>query len=273
MTRLGNRTVSWYHGPFVPGSLSSSPPISFPIEAADKVLHYNSSIGMLDVSYAAAWELGRLLTLQNKPVAAALYNWKRSHAQADKLRDLESKWLHLDCGKQDAPEDLPRNVVEWFRDLTILRGVPFSYLVPDERMLPAESLRFFQIDSEWVQCLLDGAFSIGRVLKNDHSLDKAHTNRLTEVLKPATRASGLLLRSAVVSGWPDLLVDGFVGSDPLSKLREEKLSPSILLCLFENVVQKVRIHQKPEALHFGLSADDENKFIAAPHCDIFTRTW
>ena len=259
-TRLGNRTVSWYHGPFVPGSLSS-PPISFPIEAADKVLHYNSSIGMLDVSYAAAWELGRLLTLQNKPVAAALYNWKRRHAQADKLLELEDQWLHLPFRKQDAPADLPRNVVEWFHDLMILRGVPFSYIVPDERMLPAESLRFFQIDSQWVQCLLDGAFSIGRVLESDHSRDAAHTERLTGDLRPATRASGFLLRSTVVSGWPDLLVDGYDRSDsPLSKLREEKLSPGILLCLFENVVQKIDIHQKPEALHFGLSADDGSKF-------------
>jgi hypothetical protein len=257
-TRAGNQTVSWYHGPLVPGTVSS-PPIEFPIPAADKVVHYNPSIGMLDVSYAVAWELGRLLTLQNKAVATALYNWKRRHTQADKLEQAEAQWLHLPFRPQSSPSDLPGNVADWFRDLSVLRGVPFRYLVPDERMLPAESLRFFQIDPQWIQCLLDGAFSIGRVVTSDHSRDAAHTERLTADLKPETRASGLLLRSTVVSGWPDLLVDAYDQSGPLTKLREDKLSPAILLSVFEGVVQKVDIHQKPEALHFGFSAKEGSK--------------
>ena len=29
-------------------------------------------------------------------------------------------------------------------------------------MLPLESIRFFRVDQEWVDCLADGAFSIGR---------------------------------------------------------------------------------------------------------------
>lgn len=261
-TRLGNRTVSWYHGPFVPGTLSCTP-IEFPIQAADQAVHYNESLGMLDVSYGAAWELGRLLTLQNKTVAAALYNWKRRHAQTEKLLEAERQFLHLGMERQSAPGDLPQNVADWFRDLSLLRAVPFRYLVPDEKMLPPESLRFFQIDPLWIQCLVDGAFSVGRVLAGDHVRDRNHVRRLPADLKPAGPASGLFLRSAVVSGWPDLLVDAYDSEGPTAKLREDKLSPNILLCLFTNVVVRVDIHQRPEALHFGFSRkkDFENQYI------------
>ena len=36
---------------------------------------------MFDESYAAAWELGRLMALRSKPFSVALCNWKRQHAQ------------------------------------------------------------------------------------------------------------------------------------------------------------------------------------------------
>jgi hypothetical protein len=62
---------------------------------------------------------------------------------------------------------LPDAVSAWFESLRKLEGVPFDYLVPDERMLPLESIRFFRVDNKWVGCLLDGAFSIGRVAGSD----------------------------------------------------------------------------------------------------------
>ena len=40
--------------------------------------------------------------------------------------------------------ELPETVRSWFENLILLEGVPFRYLVPDECMLPAESIRFFQ---------------------------------------------------------------------------------------------------------------------------------
>ncbi len=36
---------------------------------------------MFDVSYAAAWQLGRLLALQSNNFAETLYNWKRENVQ------------------------------------------------------------------------------------------------------------------------------------------------------------------------------------------------
>ena len=52
-------------------------------------------------------------------------------------------------------------VAMWLTRLHELHGVPFNYLVPDAEMLPAESIRFFQVDNNWIEALLDGAYSIG----------------------------------------------------------------------------------------------------------------
>ena len=81
--RQGNKTVSWYRGPLVPGK-NTTTEVSLPIRAADELIYYDDAYGMFDVSYAAAWELGRLLALQSKSFSVSLYHWKRSHAR--KLR-------------------------------------------------------------------------------------------------------------------------------------------------------------------------------------------
>ena len=89
-TRYGDRTVSWYRGPFVPCSVPLTdqvplPPIGedgaptgiAPLATADEALRYDPTTGIFDVSYAAAWQLGRLMALQDKSFSLALLAWKR----------------------------------------------------------------------------------------------------------------------------------------------------------------------------------------------------
>jgi hypothetical protein len=151
-------------------------------------------------------------------------------------------------------------VTTWFADLTLLHGVPFSYLVPDERMLPLESIRFFCLDQRWIECLLDGAFSVGRAMLTDHQRDQNHATGKAKSLvrNPHDLVTGLLLRSDVVTGWPGLLVDWDNGENNETKLplRMERLSKNVLLCLFAGKVAAVNIHQKPETLHFGFNRPD-----------------
>ncbi len=88
-TRQGCETVSWYRGPFVPFEVPptifipvpDSTPVVNPIETADQVVRYNPETGMMDVTYAAAWQIGRLLAIQDKGFSQALYNWSRSVTQ------------------------------------------------------------------------------------------------------------------------------------------------------------------------------------------------
>jgi len=74
--RTGEKTVSWYRGPFVPYQVAPQN-FTLPFASSDSALNYDPTTGMLDVSYAAAWELGRLISLQDKSFSIDLYNWKK----------------------------------------------------------------------------------------------------------------------------------------------------------------------------------------------------
>jgi hypothetical protein len=264
-TRQGNHLVSWYRSPLLPGP-GPEANLKLPAELSDRLVRFISDVGMFDVTYAAAWELGRALTLRSTKVAVELYNWKRSHAL--RSSQAEQAIAHLPFSPDySALPDLPPELQSWFSELLALKYVPFHYLVPRQEMLPVESLRFLFVDPEWLGCLLDGAFSIGRVSSSDLKRDPAHAT--SGKLPSAGVYSGFLLRSAVVSGWLNLGVEGYtqavspdeaanytIAAAPAPLLRRERLAPDILFCLFEGDVQTVDIHEHPDAIHFGVDADD-----------------
>jgi hypothetical protein len=68
--------------------------------------------------------------------------------------------------------------------------------------------------------------------------------------------SGLLIRSALVSGWPNLAVrpTGAAG-EPLKTLRMDRLAPSVLLCLFAGIPAHVELSEPQEGLRFGVEPD------------------
>jgi len=183
-------------------------------------------------------------------------------------------------------------VTDWLTRLHLLQGVPFNYLVPDIGMLPTESIRFFQVDNNWLAALLDGAYSVGAAAAAQtvaaqarpaffaqaaHRAGSGAARRalLAQVrsrtglafgMPPASAGadepaaapevlSGFLLRSAVVAGWPGLEVFGYAdaaGSKPLAIVRFETVAPSLLLCLFGGAVARVDFREPSEAVHFGL---------------------
>ena len=78
--RTAGRTVSWYRGPCLP-YLIPTPGISLPIASPDQATAFDPTTGMFDLSYAAAWTLGRMLALQDTAFSTALYNWKKGLLQ------------------------------------------------------------------------------------------------------------------------------------------------------------------------------------------------
>ncbi|MCB1087153.1 MAG: hypothetical protein KDM63_08920 [Verrucomicrobiae bacterium] len=200
-------------------------------------------------------------------------------------------------GEKLGTVELPKNLRDWLAKLRLLKGVPFEYLVPDERILPPESIRFFYVDMNWVDALVDGAFSIGRnqtIQPSEPSLnqDKAVMPTVkTQVAAqvPEHRASalgletppaslevvsGFLLRSAVVQDYKGIGVNAYpkggtppttespsVGQiDLLNVIRLEALGPGsdILLCLIDGDAVQIDVHESPEHLHYG---------IDSYHCD------
>lgn len=144
------------------------------------------------------------------------------------------------------PRRVPRDLRLWLARLRLLEAVPFSHLVADTSLLPAESIRFFHLDRGWTDSLVEGALSVGTVT----TADRAALERLYPVIRdevdeaerlvrlpgwqpgaavpvgPAGPVTGFLLRSRMVSGWPGLHVRAY-GKDNLSarpRIEDEAVS-------------------------------------------------
>lgn len=283
--RRGGKSVSWYRGPLVTGAISKTIPDDlFPVHCSDELLRYHTSNGMFDTSYAAAWELGRLMALKSKKISVDLYNWKRTHTQQIRMMEQQEIHAHLPFQKEvNGQAQMPENVENWLSDLSLLKGCPFNYLVPDEKMLPVESIRYFYLDPAWIASMMDGALSIGRVnVKQEKIL---HTEKLVDTANNTGKISGFLLRSAVVAGWPKLQVNAYDYSFPagqnddeknepvpelnsngkpaaLELLRMERLSSNVLICLFKGDAKVIDIHEKPEVIHFGFNRKGKGQNVS-----------
>lgn len=266
--RHGGNTVSWYRGPLAPFPVTTT--LDVPIGGPDAAVRYDPEAGLFDVSYGAAWQLGQLLAVQNSGVATAIYDWRQTVRQAqaaaaeqELLQSLlgdgtvfESVLGVRQARLGDDQPALPPEVVTWLQGLATLAGVPFNYLVPDERMLPPESLRFFHLDGNWVDALVDGAFSIGRATTGEGhaSLARSAVDAVRDAGTPGP-PSGILLRSAAVAGWPKLRIDGFsdaAATTPVRLLRRAQLARDTVLCVFDGPLAVLQIEEPPEQLHMGL---------------------
>jgi len=152
-------------------------------------------------------------------------------------------------------------VADWLKQLGLLYNVAFPHLVPNPAMLPVEHLRFFYVDPAWVQALVDGALSVGI----ESSMDEAILKMVRPQVAPlaSTRMSGILLRSGLVSGWPGLVGEATNQNAPCRLLRADRLSNTVLLCLFQDVPDAVSISEPDQGLRFGADTNQSNDAVVA----------
>jgi hypothetical protein len=82
-TRLGERTAAWYRGPCLPVQMKRNMQPIYP--SAEAALVYDAGSGMFDVSFATAWQTGRLLALADRAFSSALLAWIRDHHRLSQL--------------------------------------------------------------------------------------------------------------------------------------------------------------------------------------------
>lgn len=284
--------MAFYRGPLAP---SPKQPLKRPaFERADAALIFDDKNGMMDVSYASAWELGRLSALSSPAFAKGLHLFvEHSQNAAEFTKEIE-KFLEQHRSSFKDPNTVgptPPNerikiaddLVQWIARLVLLYPVPFHYLVPHTALLPPESLRFFHLDDNWVNAMLDGALSIAVRTAAQHSSSRAELQSVLSKIvyqyrlrllgkqpewNPSERymetpKTGFLLRSSIVSGWPGVEVTAATNApaDPnLPKiLRLDQISEGVLFCLARGSLETVTFREPREGITFGVSSDGKVK--------------
>lgn len=138
-------------------------------------------------------------------------------------------------------------VLAFVMDRMFLSGVPAHYLISDTAHLTPESLKFFYIDPNWVDAMIDGALSLGneKGTDMDRAAIKVAINRFVEHLpeeqehRPQVPTYGFYLRSDLVTMFPDLKVDTVRRDQkkPLQAplLRHEIVADGVMLGLLDRV--------------------------------------
>jgi hypothetical protein len=180
--------------------------------------------------------------------------------------------------------NFPAYLDAFLAHLRLLVGVPFHYLVPDPRLLPVESIRFFYLDRSWTDRLVDGALAVGKVGTREVAHVQEHAASVQQSLDdseslvrdlqrrriddyPAAKqnpkrqrvagdvVTGFVLRSALVAGWPHLEARAYAAGTMLTALRFERLSRSVLIVLWRGVPDRVEIEEPHHGVQFGLNPE------------------
>jgi hypothetical protein len=282
-------TLAWYRGPFGSSARAQFKQPAF--ERADAAMIFDERKGIMDVSYAAAWELGRLLALSSPAFAKGLRLFvERRHNAAEFAAEIE-RFLEShrtsfkdpsSIGAIPATEQITiaGELVDWIARLVLLYPVPFHYLVPHQSLLPPESLRFFHLDDNWVNALTDGAFSIAvRNVADQRRASRADLqSSLSKIIyqhrlrlqgkepewNPTERymdipKSGFLLRSSIVAGWPGVEVSVKTSATQDQNipmiLRFDEIAEGVLFCLARGSLNEVTFREPREGVTFGVGSD------------------
>lgn len=277
LMRNGAKNISWYRSPFTPYKINIKPKkISF--STSDNALRYDETTGLFDVSMAAAWQLGRILALQNQEFAKAMVHWNLNpyteptseEIKKTSLKNSIQNWVEGNAQEEQknikkSKREIPLVAKDFLTSLYTLEGIPISYVIPDEKYLEKNNdkagvLSLFYIDPDWIEALLDGALSIGRLqdttsILEDLMLEKYmhHTEQSNLV------TTGFLLRSNLISGWRGIEIKVYdKDNNILTSLRFGRINKDLFLGIFKGEIDKVVVKQPYEGLHFGLKNNGTN---------------
>ncbi|GAW24016.1 hypothetical protein ANO14919_135950 [Xylariales sp. No.14919] len=320
--QTGEETVAMYRGPFTPNVVQHKEGLDKCSNSGLDLQILDREVGIMDISYSAAWQLGRTLALGDQNYAAALARLRTAvqasamkeckidavrfagdpwgfRRRSEILRDLKRTVDRLDRvhlgDSQDPPgEHVPvflpgppkqrwrrprlnrrqypylgfsdrkianeypvhakraiqelaaawdgsiydetndpvstdwMIVLAWVMNLMFLSGVPAHYLISDPSHLEHESLRFFYIDPNWVDALVDGALSLANHMEEDRdrvAIKEAINNYIRHKSEHQTHTPqipeyGFYLRSDLVTMFPDLKVTTLPEPTPKGALPE-----------------------------------------------------
>lgn len=284
-------TFAWYRGPLSP--LATEPLDRPPFRRADAALVFHESTALFDVSYAAAWQLGRLLALSSPAFTKGLRLFVECSRNATEFAEQVVEFVNNHRSafadlKAKVPEPgdeeiaVADELIEWLARAVLLYPVPFQYLVPHAALLPPESLRFFHLDDNWVGAMIDGALGIAARGRDEDDKELTARSDVQEALSKivyqhrlrlqgktpewsptesymGAAKSGFLLRSSIVKDWPGVEVTATTDAPESSNLPEilrfDQIADGVLFCLARGSIKQVTFREPREGLTFGVDSD------------------
>ncbi|KAF5537612.1 hypothetical protein FMEXI_9819 [Fusarium mexicanum] len=303
-------------------------------------------LGIVDISYSSAWQLGRLLSLSNQEFSSAVTKLRREVLDGAIVESLSSNHFDGEASFQalhsfikssrtasfygntatnpalsSQPPELPRafrsgavpglttkhkfksnteatmKVIDSMstrveqaassQDLTSATGegqifnelntpnsstfpvilkqlldfkyldcIPIHYLITDPSHLPEETMRFFYVDPNWINAMIDGALSVGNTLEIGaqdvfklmikNAVDEYEKRELSfekAAHKPQMPKFGLFIRSSTVMSWKDLNISapfpkGWKG-DKLEILSTRRIAKDTIMILLDRCPEDV----------------------------------
>lgn len=266
----GGTRALYYRGPLLPvpdGEYEAKP-----WESPADCLRQCKKDGAIDISYAAAWQMGRLVSMGDPNLGIEFSKVREGWRYLDvtRRRNCIEDWIE----PPDTPEELARLEKIMREDeaagiriarLWLLESVPLHYLIPDASMLPAESICAIHMDRDWADAWCWGAFSAGSHSPTDYSLGSVDGMKLMYAADQAecrdNGVMGLLIRSKVVPMWPALGVELW-RKKPDGKLesarvvRRALLAPDVLLVLAVGSFSEAVLNLPADCLHYEVGAND-----------------
>jgi len=133
-TRDGEKTAAWYRGPLTPVKLDFVK--LDPFFSAESGMIYDAKTGLFDLSYAVAWQIGRLLALSDSEFSVGLMKWRKEQKAAQNLKLEQGNTLNRMQGLfGDAAPQLEYN------DKKVIANLIHTFLSMDfARLVRPESL-------------------------------------------------------------------------------------------------------------------------------------
>lgn len=373
-TLTGEQTTAFYRGPLTPSNV----PYPLRTDWGDPSTHgtnrqiFDRNVGMMDITYSAAWQLGKTMAVADRPFTVALARVRKQIQDAGveerKKQEMQKKTLYqtrmdtiksvaasmqvleslpggdalarsdvsnrwrtenpprldisfqtLGAENNDDTEQGKKNklqgelnkaaevvsgtvtnasvrydefntplstdwlvVLKWVLDRMYLANIPPHYMINDPSHLPPETIRFFAVDTNWTDVLVDGALSLANHLeRSDDMIRRAIQHGIRRHLdtpspglgrKPPIPKYGFLLRSELVTAFPDMVITTEPSQLPNEQeqlkpvlIRHELLDTNVMLCLFDRPPRKgtfesVVLSQPPHQPCFSIASnlDSEN---------------
>ncbi|VUC25606.1 unnamed protein product [Clonostachys rosea] len=170
-------------------------------------------------------------------------------------------------------------IQEWVLNKLHLSSIPAHYYLPDPTYVPEETLRFFHVDLNWMDALVDGALSLANHLasKPDEdycrsalkdALSRYFKSPIIKDYRQQNPVYGFILRSKLLVQFPDLAVTAEFSKEVSSTEDWDKVQPKAPILVQRRLgpdMMLVLMDRKPPNLSgitFTLPAHQQT-FIAA----------